>query len=454
MNSFPKDFIWGVASSAYQVEGGWDADGKGPSIWDAFCRKPNRIAGGGRGDTGCDHYHHWREDAALIAKLGIPSYRLSVSWSRIFPQGRGAVNQAGLDFYDKLIDALLTEGVEPIVNLHHYDLPLALYMRGGWPAEDVGKAYLEYADRVFRLLGDRVSRWITANDVRGTLLGGYVTGERAPGRQGEVKTAIQGWYNMNLACAGAVALWKDLSGGKGEIGGVMGVVPVYPADCSSEAELLAKRYQLLYNDAFLAPILTGKYPPELREFLEQNDLLPQYDPSDAKTLERGKGDFIGISYYTPMRVTPNPEADPANPFTAALRQVREPCTQSGWEIYPEGMYDAIMDIHRKYSPRIYVAETGGAFNDDRFDGEMVLDDDRIAYLSRHFRQVLRAIDDGADVRGIHVWTLFDNFEWQQGFTKRFGLIRVDPNTLARHHKKSAKWYGEVIKRGGLADDFV
>lgn len=452
MISFPGNFDWGVASSAYQIEGGHDADGKGSGIWDIFCREPGRIAGGGRGDVGCDHYNHWKEDVGLIAGLGVRSYRLSVSWPRVFPVGKGAVNQAGLDFYDRLIDALLEAEVEPIVNLHHYDLPLALYEAGGWPQPDTGKAYVEYADRMFRLLGDRVSRWITANDVRGTLLGGYVTGERAPGNRGELNMAIQGWHNMNLACAGAVERWHELGGNKGEIGGVMGVLPVYPADESERSLFLAERQWLFYNDAFLSPILTGWYPQELLEILERSGLLPEIGSGDSAALERGKGDFIGISYYTPMRTAPNPEADPANPLTFVKREVRGPRTESGWEIYPPGMYDIIMDIHRKYSPKIYVAETGGAFPDGRFDGGRVIDDDRITYLVEHFRQVRRAMDDGANVQGIHVWTLFDNFEWQQGFTKRFGLIRVDHDTGERIPKKSAEWYRTVIERGAVEWD--
>lgn len=442
---FPRDFDWGIASSAYQIEGAHDADGKGLNIWDVFCREEGRIADGRRGDVCCGHYQHWENDIGLIRALGVKSYRLSVSWSRVFPEGRGRVNQKGLDFYDRLVDGLLEAGIEPIVNLHHYDLPLPLYEKGGWPDSDTGKAYVEYADQMFRALGDRVSRWITVNDVRGTLLGGYVTGERAPGRRGELPAAVRGWHNMNLACARAVSRWHEFGGGKGEIGGVMGVLPVYPAEDTPEARLIAERAWLFYNDAFLSPMLTGRYPDQLLEILDRSGLMPDTGPEDFEALRQGKGDFIGISYYTPMRVKPKPGGKPENPFSMFTWVAKELRTQSGWEIYPQGMYDVIMDIHRKYNPKIYVAETGGAFPDDNFDGDMVVDDDRIRYLENHFEQVARAIEDGADVRGIHVWTLFDNFEWQQGFSKRFGLIRVNHETLERHPKKSAGWYRDLIQ---------
>ena len=449
MITFPSNFDWGIASSAYQIEGGYDADGKGPNIWDAFAREPGRIAGGGTGEIGCGHYYRWKDDVKLIAELGVKSYRFSTSWSRIFPTGTGKVNPAGLDFYDRLVDGLLEVGVEPVVNLYHYDLPLALYEKGGWMNRDTAEAYVEYARLMFERLGDRVRRWITVNDVRGTLLGGYVTGERAPGRRGELPLAVQGWHIMNVACARAVEQWREFGGGKGEIGGVMGVLPVYPLDDSDESKWLADTLWLFYNDAFLSPILCGGYPKELLTTLEKASLMPEISGEDLSVLKRGVSDFIGISYYTPMRVAPKSNANFSNPMDSFERVVVAPVTASGWEIYPQGIYDTIMRIHNTYHPKIYIGETGGAFPDNQLDGNMVMDDDRISFLYSHFAQVKRAMDDGADVNGIHVWSLLDNFEWQQGFTKGFGLIRFDHSTLERYPKKSAYWYREVIENNGL-----
>lgn len=446
MRPYPKNFDWGIASSAYQIEGGYAADGKGLNIWDVFSHMPGKIAGGGAGDVCADHYHLWKEDIQLIAAMGVKSYRLSTSWARILPNGTGKVNQKGLDFYSRIIDHLLEAGIEPVVNLHHYDLPYALYQQGGWPCKNTIHAYEEYAELLFDTLGDRVKRWITVNDVRGTLLGGYLTGERAPGRKGELKAAVQGWHNMHVACASVVARWKERNVPHSEIGGVMGVLPVYPADETPEALALANQLWLLYNEAFLTPMLRGIYPDDISPLLENHGILPEVSTEEQAIMIKGVADFIGISYYTPMRVQPNPNMQAGDFMRAFTLAPNEPVTQAGWEIYPEGLYDAIMKIHTLYHPKIYIAETGAAFADSCIINGIVQDDDRITFLEKHFKQVQRALCSGANVCGVHVWTFLDNFEWQHGFTKKFGLISVDKNTLKRTPKKSAGWYTRYIAK--------
>ncbi|MEG2088295.1 MAG: family 1 glycosylhydrolase, partial [Angelakisella sp.] len=339
--------------------------------------------------------------------------------------------------------------VEPIINLHHYDLPLRLLEQGGWMQQSTVDAYGEYANIVFNRLGDRVSRWITMNDVRGTLLGGYITGKRAPGYQGMLREAVAGWHNMNLAAASAMENWHSRNHAGSQIGVVMGLMPVYPNTGNAADIELARQVELLYNDMFIAPPILGHYPREGLELLDKNGLMPSIASGKECFPPACRADFLGVSYYTPMRVQQSaPNAGTLFPGVDTVP--REPRTESGWEIYPNGIYDLLMGLSKKY-PRtqIYVAETGGAFPDVPDATEYVCDDDRIDFLRTHIAEIHRAMADGADVRGIHLWTLLDNFEWQQGFTKRFGLIRVNHDTLKRTPKKSYHWYSQVIARNGL-----
>ncbi|MDL2318691.1 family 1 glycosylhydrolase [Eubacteriales bacterium OttesenSCG-928-A19] len=446
MYRFPRDFDFGIASSAYQMEGGYNEDGKGPSIWDVFVEKPGAIAGGGTGKTGCDHYHHWREDVGLLRELGVRTYRLSVAWSRVFPQGDGPLNQKGLDFYRRLTDALLENGISPMVNLHHYDLPQSLYERGGWMNRDTIDAYVRYAETVFDALSPQVSRYLVFNDVRGTLLGGYVSGERAPGRRGELRQAIEGWHSMHVAGARAVEAFRSRGVPGGEIGCVMGLIPVRAADDTPECRALADAVGYFYNDAFLAPLIQGVYPERTLDALESMRMMPSILTGDLETIAAGTVDMMGVSYYTPMTVRVNPQGDPSNPMSLFTRCAEGEKTDMGWVIDPTGMYDVLTHIRDTYgNPRVFVGETGAAFADTRRVRDVVMDDDRIAYLKAHIDQVARAIDDGCNVDAVHLWTFLDNFEWQYGFTKQFGLVAVDHATGQRMPKKSYAWYQAFLR---------
>lgn len=448
--AFPKNFDWGIASSAYQTEGAYNEDGKGPSIWDVFSNQPNRINGGGNGNVCCDHYHRFREDVALLKELGVDSYRLSVSWSRVFPEGAGKVNPEGLQFYSDLIDEILAAGISPIVNLHHYDIPQALYEKGGWENRETVDHFVHYATTLFDLFEGRVSRYMTLNDVRGTMLGGYVTGERAPGRRGELKAAVQGWHNITMASAKVIEAFRRRQVPGGEIGCVMGVMPIYPDVDTDECRKLAEAINFFYNDAFLSPVIAGKYPDGLLEILEARGLMPEMAADDLEVLARNPADYVGVSYYTCMRVAPREGGNPENPMSLFERRGRVPQTKSGWEIYPDGLYDTLMHIKDTYgNPKVYVSENGAAMPDEIWKNGMIEDDDRIAYLRDHIAVTERALMDGANILGFHVWSLMDNFEWQQGFTKGFGLIHIDRETLKRSPKKSFYWYRDVVANRGL-----
>ena len=441
---FPKNFDFGVASSAYQVEGAWNENGKGASIWDTYAAVPGNIADGTTGEVGCDHYHHYLEDIALMKEMGVDSYRFSVSWSRIYPQGIGVLNQEGLAFYDRVVDALLEAGISPILNLHHYDLPQAMLDAGGWPERKVAEASVIYAETIFRHFKGRVKRYVCMNDARSTLLGGYLMGNRAPGYAGRFKEAVQGWHHINVACAVARKALAEIDP-EAQMGFVLGVVPFLPAEENDASRQAAKQMNFLYNDCFLAPMLKGMYPEEVKPFLTRMQALPNVLPGDLELLRQFPQDFMGVNYYTVMRVKPNPSGNPSNPMSMVHIERREPVTDSGWEIYPEGLYQVLTELRDHYqNPPVFVSEVGGAFRDDHMDGETVIDDDRIDLLSRSFAQAERALADGCNLTGLHVWSLLDNFEWQCGFSKKFGLIRIDHQDQTRHPKKSAKWYRDFI----------
>lgn len=442
--SFPKNFDYGIAASAYQIEGGWQADGKGKSIWDVYVRRPGVIEDGQTGDIGCDHYTHYEKDIALMKEMGVDTYRLSISWARVFPQGRGEINAEGLAFYDRVIDALLKAGISPVVNLHHYDLPQAMMEEGGWPSRSVIDASVEYAKAIFSHFKGRVSRYISINDARSTLLTGYIGGVRAPGYTGRVKEAIAGWYHINLAMAMARKALREIDSAA-HMSFIVGILPVYPLEDNDQCRKAADDLSFFYNDCFVSPLLKGVYPEKLRPWLESQNLMPEVLPADMQILKENPQDAVGINYYTVMRVKPNPHGNPGNPMSMFTREIQGSVTDSGWEIHPEGLYDAIEYLKSSYdNPSMFVAETGGSFKDEKLDGDIVQDNDRIQLLSDTVLQAERALKEGANLTGFHIWSLLDNFEWQSGFSKKFGLIRVDRATGARYPKKSAYWYRDWI----------
>jgi beta-glucosidase len=437
---FPKDFIWGTATAAYQVEGAWDADGKGESIWDRFSHTPGKIENGDTGDVACDHYHRYPQDVDLMASLGFPAYRFSISWPRILPQGTGEINQAGLDFYSALVDALLAADIEPYPTLYHWDLPQALQDRGGWPVRDTAKAFAEYTHIVTRHLGDRVKNWMTLNEPHVSAVVGYLQGRHAPGHQ-DMDEMVAASHHLLMAHGLSVpAIRANVP--KANIGIVLNLFPVHPASNSEADTQQARIIDGAVNRWFLDPLVGRGYPEDmLQEYgREMNYVLED----DLKTIAAPL-DFLGINYY--FRVIarsdriPEEENEPQTLFRS------DDVTEMGWEVYPPGLYEILERTHREYDfPALMITENGAAL-DDQVDASGEVDDpDRIRYVGAHLREALRAIQDGIPLRGYFHWTFVDNFEWGHGYSKRFGLVYVDYETLERIPKRSAYWYRDVIAK--------
>jgi beta-glucosidase len=442
---FPGNFIWGIATSAYQIEGAWNEDGKGLSIWDTFCRTPGKIHEGATGDMAADHYHRWAEDVRLMADLGLKTYRFSIAWPRILPAGTGAVNPAGLDFYDRLVDALLTHGITPFVMLYHWDLPQTLQDHGGWANRDTAQHFAEYARVVCERLGDRVTHWITHNEPFVAAVAGYFTGEHAPGLQ-DPSAAFRAAYHLLLSHGLAVEALRASARRPLKIGITLNLNPVHPGSASEEDRKAAVRFDGILNRMFLDPVLRGRYPDDILALL--GPLLPQVTADDLTRIAAPL-DFLGVNYYSRTVV----RHDPNVPIVEASEIHPAGNEYSGmWEIYPPGMYELLTRIWSEYRPPmdILVTENGICVPDGvDFDGR-VRDDRRVRYLHKHIAQVHRAIADGVPVRGYFVWSLIDNFEWAHGYGKRFGLTYVDFKTLTRTIKDSGRWYAQVIGENGVS----
>ena len=440
---FPDNFIWGIATSAYQIEGAWNEDGRGLSIWDAFCHTPGKIHEGETGDVAVDHYHRWAEDVRLIADLGPKAYRFSTAWPRIVPNGTGAANPAGLDFYDRLVDALLTHGITPYVTLYHWDLPQTLQDRGGWANRDTAQHFAEYARVVCERLGDRVTHWITHNEPAVAAVAGHFTGEHAPGLQ-DPFAALKAAHHLLLSHGLAVEALRASARRPLRIGITLNLYPVHPASDSEADRQAAVRFDGNLNRMFLDPILRGRYPDDMLALL--GPLFPQIPAGDLTRIATPL-DFLGVNYYSRAVV----RHDPNFPIVEASEIHPEGNEYSGmWEIYPPGMYELLTRIWNEYKPSldILVTENGICVPDGLdFDGR-VRDDRRVRYLRDHIAQVHRAIADGVPVQGYFVWTLMDNFEWAHGYGMRFGLAYVDFKTLARTIKDSGRWYAQVIRENG------
>ena len=441
---FPKDFIWGCAASAYQIEGAWNEDGKGPSIWDTFSHKAGKIVDGTNGDAAVDHYHRYMQDVDLMAGLGLQAYRFSIAWTRILPDGTGKVNPAGLDFYERLVDALLRKGIEPYACLFHYDLPQALQDRGGWPNRDTAYAFADYARIVVGRLGDRVKVWFTHNEPWVSAFAGYFSGEHAPGVKNP-GAAFKAAHHLLLSHGLAAEALKAAAPRPVKVGITLNLSPVYPASGSKKDQDAARRIDTVLNRSMLDPLLKGSSPvaeiPAAR--LLTAGLIKPGDLEKIRSL-----DILGVNYYTRTVV----KNDPKYPVVAAAQTQPEGNEYSGmWEIYPEGMYELLMRIWRDYRPacEIMVTENGVPVPDGLdFDGR-VRDERRIRYLKNHVAQVHRATQDGVPVRGYFHWSLTDNFEWAWGYGKRFGLVYVEYATQQRTVKDSGRWFAGVIRRNGF-----
>ena len=445
---FPEDFLWGAATSAYQVEGSPLADGAGPSIWHRFAHSPGLTAGGETGDVACDHYHRWAEDVALMADLGLNAYRFSLSWSRILPEGRGRVNQAGLDFYSRLVDALLAKNIKPVVTLYHWDLPADLDDRGGWLNPDVADWFADYARVAFRKLGDRVTMWATLNEPWVVVDGGYLHGLLAPGHR-NLFEAPRVAHHLLLSHGTAVQVYRaEAKGGaKGKIGIVLNIEPKHPASGDPKDHQAVRRADAYMNRQYLEPVLGRPYPAELREIYGSawDDRVQNEIPRIAQPI-----DFLGINYYTRGLTRHDPDALPVR---ASLVQVPGATyTETGWEVYPKGLTETLLWVkERAGALPLYVTENGAAFPDPPHLSDGRLDDgSRVDYYREHLRAALDARRQGVDLRGYFAWSLLDNFEWSLGYAKRFGIVHVDFTTQRRTLKASARLYGDVItSRGGV-----
>jgi beta-glucosidase len=426
---FGKEFVWGVSTAAYQIEGAVADDGRGPSIWDAFSHTPGKVMRGETGDVACDHYHRYMEDCDLMQQLGVDAYRFSTSWSRIVPDGAGPVNPRGLDFYDRLVDALLEREITPWLCLYHWDLPQALQERGGWANRDCANRFADYAAIVSRQFADRVTHFVTFNEPNVFVLAGYAAGLHAPGIA-DLPTALKAAHTVNLAHGHAVSVVRSTAPGS-KLGVVVNQQPARAASTSEADEAAAALYDQMWNRAFADPMILGHYPdslhPMFAPFIEDGDMKEIAQPSD----------FLGVNHYAPQYV----RSDPATPGGIARTEPPRGTerTMMGWEIAPDVFRDTLISEHERYRLPVYVTENGMASEDTLAADGSVEDDLRISYLERYTAAVAEAREAGADIRGYFVWSLLDNFEWAEGYRPRFGLIHTNYTTLKRTPKASFDW---------------
>jgi len=439
---FPEKFLWGCATSAYQIEGSPLADGAGPSIWQRFAHTPGLTHNGDTGDVACDHYRRYADDVALMRSLGMQAYRFSISWSRILPAGKGAVNAAGLDFYDRLVDALLAHRITPLVTLCHWDLPAALDDLGGWLNRDIAGWFANYAEIVFRRLDDRVPRWTTLNEPWVVADGGYLHGALAPGHKNLFEAPIAS-HHMMLAHGAAVQVYRAI--GRHQIGLVVNLEPQTPASQDPADLAAANRVDAYMNRQYLDPVFLGRYPEEMAEIF--GEAWPDWPARDL-VLIRQPIDFLGVNYYTRSVRRHDPNVWPLR--AAGVKQPQSTYTETAWEVVPSAFTELLVWVRQRYGNLpIYVMEHGAAFYDPPVaENGRIHDPLRVSYLRAHLRAAHAAIARGVDLRGYMVWSLLDNLEWSLGFSKRFGIVHVNFATQERTPKDSARYYARVIASHG------
>jgi beta-glucosidase len=435
---FPHNFLWAAATAAYQVEGAWNEDGKGESIWDRFSHTLGKIEDGTTGDIACDQYHRYPDDIALMRQLGLKAYRFSIGWARVLPNGRGRINPKGLDFYDRLVDALCAANIEPFLTLYHWDLPQVLQNEGGWENRNTAYAFADYSALMVRRLGDRVKYWTTFNEPSVITFDGNVTGDHAPGNQ-DPRIAYQVAHNLMVAHGlGAQAIRGANS--KVDVGIVLNLWMADPATDSPQDIAAAEASWNRSETLFLDPIFKGHYPPAAYESVGEN--MPKIQDGDLALISQ-ELDFVGINFYS------------RNLISAAQKIEKVPgseYTEMGWEVCAPALRRMLVKINNDYHlPPIYITENGSAFKDEISADGKIHDPRRLDYLKQHFIQTRLAMQDGVDVRGYFVWSLLDNFEWGHGFTKRFGLVHVDFETQKRIVKDSGEWYAEVIRNNSVGE---
>ncbi len=438
--TFPEGFLWGTATASYQIEGG--ADERGPSIWDDFCRWPGKVFEGQTGDVADDHYHRYREDVALMQSLHMKAYRFSISWPRVLPEGRGAVSEVGLGFYDRLVDALLEAGIIPFVTLYHWDLPSALQREGGWAARDTAQLFADYAAIVAKRLGDRVKHWITHNEPWVAAFLGHMMGIHAPGWR-DLGLALQVGHHLLLSHGMAIPILREASGADAYVGITLNLSPIYPETDSLEDREAAHIADGFSNRWFLDPVFRGQYPQDMWQRF--GPFVPRVVPGDMETISRAI-DFLGVNYYTRSVV----RAEPGAPLGFVGVRPEGEYTAMDWEVFPDGLRALLVRLHKDYAPKaLYITENGCAYEDTLSEDGRVYDPQRIAYLRAHFASAHRAIQEGVPLKGYFVWSLMDNFEWSFGYSRRFGIVYVDYATLRRIPKESALFYAEVARTNAV-----
>ena len=436
---FPADFVWGASTSSYQIEGAVEEDGRGKSIWDTFSHTPGLVKNDDTGDVACDHYHRWVEDVEWLARGGFNAYRFSVAWPRILPAGAGVIEHRGLDFYDRLVDGLITRGVTPWLCLYHWDLPQALQDQGGWLKRDIADKFADYARIVARRLGDRVKHWAMFNEPNIHALFGYGMGGHAPGLKG-LPNFLAASHHQNLAQGRAIQALRaeraDL-----RLGTVINISPVRPSSDRKEDHRAAERFDAFWNGAFLDPLFKGSYPAAIAA-----DMAPLVVGDDLKAIQQPI-DFFGLNYYAPAWVANAPQSLFGAWFGAVPAGMR--FTAIGWPIDAGGLNDVLNRFRDQYgNPEIYVTENGACYDDKMAGNGTVQDDDRTAYLRDHIAAARRALADGVKLKGYFAWSLLDNFEWSEGYSRRFGIIHVDFASQKRTPKASFGFLSDTIKRRG------
>ncbi|WP_114571474.1 glycoside hydrolase family 1 protein [Exiguobacterium flavidum] len=471
LKPFPRDFLWGAASAAYQVEGAWDQDGRGPSIWDEFVRIPGKTFKGTNGDVAVDHYNRFREDVALMSEMGLKTYRFSISWSRVFPDGTGEPNEAGFRFYDELIDALKAEGIEPIVTLYHWDLPLALQNRyGGWESRQIIEDFHAYSLALFKRYGDRVKYWVTLNEQNIFIKFGYKTALHPPGVQDD-KRMYQANHHANLANAKVISDFHAIVP-NGKIGPSFAYAPAYPASANPADVLAYENAEEYQSHWWLDVYMDGVYPQATWNHLAARGLTPEIEEGDFELLAKGRPDFIGVNYYRTETYEANPLDGVGEQGTfnttgvkgtmestgvpGRFRTVRNPhleATNWDWEIDPTGLRIGLRRLVNRYRLPVLISENGlGEF--DKLEGDSIDDSYRIVYLEAHIKAIQEAITDGVDVIGYCVWSFTDLLSWLNGYQKRYGFVYVDRDEddvkeLKRLKKDSFYWYQQVIEQNGI-----
>ena len=429
-------FVWGVATSSFQIEGAAHEDGRGPSIWDTFCRVPGKVANGDTGEIACDHYHRYNEDLDLMKWMGVDAYRFSVAWSRVIPNGVGPINQAGLDFYDRLIDGALERGIQPWITMYHWDLPQALQDRGGWNNREIVKWFEEYANVLTNKFGDRVKHWMTLNEPLCSAWIGHLYGDMAPGIT-DLQTALNASHHL-LMSHGIASQVTRTNVKDSKVGIVINVTPAVPATDSDDDRRASELADGFDNRWFLNPVFGQPYPADVIEVLGKS---PQIETGDMSLINQPM-DFLGVNFYFRQTIASNPQGSPLPIKNIRRENVKR--TAMDWEVHAPAFEEILTRIHHNYKPKeIYITENGSAWDDEITSGE-INDEERISYIQSHLDAMFAAQKQGAPIRGYFAWSFMDNFEWAYGYDKRFGLVYVDYKTQKRTPKKSALYYRELL----------